>query len=385
MSPRKICVTITTRGNYAKMKSLIEAANSDDDIELQIIVGGGALLQKYGNVAKSLTENNIKVDRYIHFLVEGENTISMAKSAGLAVTEFSTAFENLCPDVVMVMADRFECLPIAMTAAYMNIAVAHVEGGEVSGSIDESIRHSITKLSHLHFPATESAAKRIERMGEHPETIFTVGATSLDVIARLNLNNLTPIMELQKTAGVGGFVDLNKPYIVVIMHPVTTEYEKNLYYVRETIAAVESLGMRTVWIWPNMDAGSDGISKGIRDFREKRNPDYIKFFKSLPIELYAPLLKNCTCIVGNSSSGIREASFIGVPSVTIGSRQTGRERGHNVVDVGYEREEILRAVREQINHGPFEPNYLYGDGNAGTKMAGILKSFDLKIQKKISY
>jgi UDP-hydrolysing UDP-N-acetyl-D-glucosamine 2-epimerase len=309
----------------------------------------------------------------------------MAKSAGLAVTEFSTAFENLCPDVVMVMADRFECLPIAMTAAYMNIPVAHVEGGEVSGSIDESIRHSITKLSHLHFPATESAAKRIERMGEPSETIFTVGATSLDVIARLNLENLEPIMKLQKTAGVGGFVDLYKPYLVVIMHPVTTEYEKNLLHVKETIAAIESIGMHTVWIWPNMDAGSDGISKGIRDFREKKNPKYIKFFKSLAIELYAPLLKNCLCIVGNSSSGIREASFIGVPSVNIGSRQTGRERGDNVIDVGYDRKEIEKAVIQQVNHGPFEPNHLYGDGNAGIKMAAILKDFNLKIQKKISY
>lgn len=376
---------ITTRGNYAKMKSVIDHINADTEMELQLIVGGGAILPKYGSTAKALVSNDIKIDRYIHFLVEGENTISMAKSAGLAVTEFSTAFENLCPDVVIVIADRFECLPIAMTAGYMNIPVAHVEGGEISGSIDESIRHAITKLAHLHFPATENAARRIEQLGEPRETIFPVGATGLDVINELDLNDMGPLMEIQKTAGVGAVIDLDNPYLVVIQHPVTTEYEENLAHVNETIEAVNSLGMRTIWIWPNMDAGSDGISKGIRLFRETRKPDYVRFFKSLPIEFYAPLLNNCACIVGNSSSGIRESAFLGVPSVNIGSRQAGRERARNVTDVGYNRREIKDAVLSQMAHGPYDPDYLYGDGKAAIKMTRILKEFKFNIQKRITY
>lgn len=382
---RKVCIIITTRGNYAKMKSIIELINADYKLELQLIVGGGAILPKYGTIANSLTDNDIKIDRFIHFLVEGENPITMAKSAGLAITEFGTAFENLGPDVVVVIADRFESLPFAMTAGYMNIPVAHIEGGEVSGSIDESIRHAITKLSHLHFPATNLAAKRIERLGEEPETIFSVGATSLDVIAHLNLEDLTPVIEVQKTAGVGDIIDLTNPYIIIIQHPVTTEYEENLSHVNETIAAINDLRMNAIWIWPNMDAGSDGISKGIRVFREKQQLDYIHFFKSLPIELYAPLLKNCACIVGNSSSGIREAGFLGVPSVNIGTRQTGRERGENVVDAGYDYKEIKDTILEQLSHGPYEPNYLYGDGKAGLRIVNILRDFKFKIQKRIAY
>ena len=385
MKKRKICLIITTRGNYAKMKSVITLIEADPELELQLIVGGGAILPKYGDISRSLTDNGIKVDRFIHFLVEGETPVTMAKSAGLAVTEFSTAFENLLPDIVVVIADRFECLPVAMTAGYMNIPLAHVEGGEVSGSIDESIRHAITKLSHIHFPATREAAVRIERMGEDPERIFPVGATSLDVIRSLNLEDITPVMALQTTVGVGPVLDLEKPYLVVIQHPVTTEYEGNLTHVNETIEAIESLKMHTVWIWPNMDAGSDGISKGIRLFRERERIDFVHFFKSLPIELYAPLLKRSVCIVGNSSAGIREAAFMGVPAVNIGSRQTGRERAQNVIDVGYDRREIREAILRQTEHGAYEPDYLYGDGNAAEKIVRELKESRITIQKRITY
>ncbi len=385
VNKRKVCVIITTRGNYAKMKSVIQAISSNPELELQLIVGGGAVLPKYGNIIGSLNGNDFKIDRIIHFLVEGENPITMAKSAGLAVTEFSTAFENLQPDVVIVIADRFECLSIAMAASYMNIPLAHIEGGEVSGSIDESVRHAITKLSHLHFPATKRAAERIERLGEDRGTIFPVGCTSLDVMEKLDLSNVSPIMDLQHKSGVGITVDLSKPYLIVIQHPVTTEYEENLQHINETIRAIESLRMGTIWIWPNMDAGSDGISKGIRVFRETKKPQHVHFFKSLPIEYYAPLLRNAACIVGNSSSGIREAAFLGVPTVNIGSRQAGRERGENVIDVGYSRKEIENAILKQIEHGKYEPDYIYGNGKAGQKIAETLKDFKFKLQKRISY
>ncbi|MBI9074125.1 MAG: UDP-N-acetylglucosamine 2-epimerase (hydrolyzing) [Desulfatibacillum sp.] len=381
----KLCLVITTRGNYAKVKSIIQAAQNDPDVELQIIVGGGAILAKYGNIADSLINLGVKVDRRIHFLVEGETPVTMAKSAGLAVSEFTTAFENLNPDIVMVIADRFECLSIAMTASYMNIPVAHMEGGEVSGSIDESIRHAITKLAHVHFPATQEAADRIVRMGEAPETVFPVGASSLDVIASLDLDNLKPVVDLQESAGVGTKVDISQPYLVVIQHPVTTEYSKNLEHVNQTLSAISELGMGAIWIWPNMDAGSDGISKGIRIFREKNSSAAIHFFKSLPIELYAPLLKNAQVIVGNSSSGIREAAFMGTPCVNIGSRQSGRDRSNNILDVGYDKNAIKDAIKAQLAHGRYEPNHMWGDGKAGGKMLAILKDYDFTIQKRITY
>ena len=381
-----MCVVLTTRGNYAKMKSVIEGIHAAPDLELQLILGGMVVLEKYGRILQTLDEEAFPVARTINFVIEGESLSTMAKSSGLAVTEFAIAFEDLKPDVVLVIADRFECLSIAMAAAYMNIAVAHVEGGEVSGSIDESIRHSITKLAHVHFPASIDAAQRIEKMGEEPSSIYTVGGTSMDVIRQLDLNNLRSVHKYQKEYGMGARIDLVAgEYLVLIQHPVTTEYDESLLHIQETIAVLEGLRIPTVWIMPNMDAGSDGINKGIRMFRENDLPDYIHFFKSLPIECYAPLLKNAACMLGNSSSGIRESAFLGTPTVNIGSRQHGRERGHNVIDVDYDHKHIIQAVKKQIDHGRYEPDHLYGDGFAAEKIVEVLKAHQFHIQKTITY
>lgn len=379
-------MVLTTRGNYAKMKSVIQGIQASPDLELQLLLGGMVVLEKYGRILNGMDEQALPVMRTINFVIEGESLATMSKSAGLAMIEFSSAFDDMKPDVVVVIADRFECLPIAMAAVYMNIPVAHVEGGEVSGSIDESIRHAITKLAHVHFPASHEAAERILRMGEDPATIFPVGGTSMDAIRELDLDNLDPVRAYQRDYGMGPMIDLIPgQYLVLIQHPVTTEYEKNIVHVRETIAALEHLRMPTVWILPNMDAGSDGINKGIRQFRETCNPNYIHFFKSLPIECYAPLMKNAACILGNSSSGIREAAFLGTPSVNIGSRQHGRERGHNVVDVDYDQGQIVDAVKHQIARGSYPPDHVYGDGFAAGKIIGILRDTQLKIQKQIMY
>lgn len=386
MTKRKVCVVLTTRGNYAKMKSVIEGIEADDTLELQLVLGGMVVLEKYGRIASQLEQQGRKPARTINFVVEGENLTTMAKSSGLAMMEFATAFEDLKPDVVIVIADRFECLPIAMAAAYMNIAVAHIEGGEVTGSIDESIRHAITKLAHVHFTASEEAAKRIERMGEAPESIHVVGSSSMDVLRCLDLNDLQPVRDYQKEYGLGPIIDLQpKDYLVVIQHPVTTEYEENLLHITETIAALEELDMPTVWIMPNMDAGSDGINKAIRKYRERERNVRTHFFKSLPIEYYGPLLKNALCILGNSSSGIREAAFLGTPSVNIGTRQTGRQRGRNVIDAVYERGQIVAAARRQMACREFEPDGLYGDGHAAEKIIRALKAVPLNVQKMITY
>lgn len=386
MSKRKVCVVLTTRGNYAKMKSVIEKIEADDELELQLILGGMVVLEKYGRIAAMLDSQGRRPARTINFVVEGENLATMAKSSGLAMMDFSTAFEDLKPEVVIVIADRFECLPIAMCAAYMNIAVAHVEGGEVTGSIDESIRHAITKLSHVHFPASREAAARIERMGEDPASIHVVGASSMDILRRLDLADLDPVRDYQKDYGVGPMIDLKpKQYLTVIQHPVTTEYDENLLHVKETIAALNILNMPTVWIMPNMDAGSDGINKAIRRYRESPDSRHTHFFKSLPIECYGPLLKNAACILGNSSSGIREAAYLGTPSVNIGTRQNGRQRGKNVIDVGYEAEKIVAAVRRQIEVREYAPDNLYGDGYAAEKIVHVLKTAPLNVQKMITY
>jgi len=385
MTSRRICIVLTSRGNYGKMKSLIQLLRGDRHFELCIVVGGSLLLDKYGRILDSEYTDDIPVAYKLNFVVEGENLPTMAKSAGLALMEFSSAFQNIEPDVVIVIADRFECLPIAMAATYMNIPVAHIEGGEISGSIDESIRHAITKLSHMHFPASLEAAERIIRMGEPEDTVFAVGSSSLDVLRSIS-TDLSVIGDYQETHGVGSKVPLKpREFLLVIQHPVTTEYPENYHNAQETISAVNQLALPTVWIWPNMDAGSDGISKAIREFREKNEARNIQFFKSAPIELFGPLLANAGCIVGNSSSGIREAAYLGTPCVNIGTRQQGRQRGLNVVDVPYDRKRIFDAVTSQLKNRSIVPDNLYGDGFTAEKILRILRDHEFTTQKMNTY
>ena len=382
---KNICVPITSRGNYGKFKPVMKAVKSHSELELQLIVGGGALLHKYGDFVEDGKLDEFEVDRSIYFLLEGENPLTMAKSTGIALTEFATAFDTLEPDVVMTIADRFEEIAIATAATMQNIPLAHIEGGEVSGSIDESIRHSITKMSHLHFPSTERAAERVQKLGEPEENILTVGTPSLDVINNLELDNITDLNKKINNMGVGSDIDLHAKYLLVIQHPVTTEYEQNRQYISETIHAIHELDLPTVWLWPNMDAGSDAVSKGIRVYREQEETANIRWLTSLPIEEYGKLLSNAACIVGNSSSGIRESSFLGVPSVNIGNRQDGRERGRNVIDVPHDIEEIKQAVLTQYEHGSYQTDYTYGNGESGEQIAEALVDFDFEIQKQITF
>ncbi len=382
---KKVCLTITTRGNYAKLKSLIDSISQDPDLELQLAIGGMAVLTKYGRIFTQL-ENLDCTIRTINFVIEGENLSTMAKSSGVALLEFSTAFEELKPDIVFVIADRFECLPIAIAASYMNIPVAHVEGGEITGSIDESIRHAITKIAHVHFPSSTEAADRIEKMGEERSSIFKVGSSSMDMLLRCDLDDIEKINEYIINWGSGPIFRIKKKnFITILQHPVTTEYQYNEKYIEETIKAINSFDIPKIWIMPNMDGGSDFINKSIRKYRESEYSKKTHFFKALPIEYYGPLLNNTICLIGNSSSGIREAAFLGTPTVNIGTRQQGRERGENVIDVDNNSKEIREAIEKQIKNKTFTPNYLYGNGHSAEKIIKVIKNLDISIQKKNSY
>ena len=206
------------------------------------------------------------------------------------------------------------------------------------------------------------------------------------ILRNIDLLNLSAVNSYQKDFGFGSFIDLTvNPYLTVIQHPVTTEYDDNLVNVAETIKALDHLQMPTVWVMPNMDAGADGINKAIRQYRDRQKSYPVHFFKSLPIEIYGPLLNNTICLVGNSSSGIRESAFLGTPTVNIGSRQNGRQRAENVIDVPYDYSDIITAVQTQINHGKYAPSYIYGDGNAALKIFKALSSSSLCVQKTITY
>ena len=380
---RKICIIVNSRANYGRIKTVLIALKSHPKIILQLIVGASAVLQRFGDVREIIENDGFSITNVVYSVIEGENPTTMAKSTGLAIIELSTIFENLKPDVVLTVADRYETLATAVAASYMNIPLAHTQGGEVTGSIDESVRHAITKLAHIHFPSTRLAKSNLIKLGEDPKTIHMTGCPAMDIAANTELSIDEQFFKRYK--GVGPGIDPSKPYLVVLQHPVTTEFGKGFDQIKETIKAVSSLNIQVVWLWPNIDAGSDDVSKGIRTFRERERPKNIHFYKNFSPEDFIKLIGNCLCQIGNSSSAIREGSFLGVPAVNIGTRQSGRECGENVVHVDYKSEEILNAINFQLNHGNYQKSDIFGKGNTGKLIAEILANAKLKIQKRLHF
>lgn len=360
----------------------MEAVRAHPDLELQLVVGASALLERFGRVVDLIRADGFEPDETVYLVVEGDSPVTMAKSTGLAIIEFSTIFQNLKPDVVLTVADRYETLATAVAAAYMNVPLAHTQGGEVTGSIDESVRHAITKLAHIHFPTTDLSRERLLRMGEHPERVFTTGCPSIDAIANIDMTLPPDIFR----GGVGAPIATDSRYILVLQHPVTTEYEDASEHIDATIEAIRRLQHPTVWLWPNVDAGSDSISKRLRLFRELERPSYLHFVRNFAVEDYARVMKAAGCVVGNTSSSLREGAFLGAPAVNIGSRQQGRERAPNVMDVPYDADAIEAAIRAQLAHGPYPPSTLYGDGHAAVRIAEHLATVPLHpIQKSLTY
>jgi len=260
-------------------------------------------------------------------------------------------------------------------------------GGEVSGTIDESIRHAITKFAHIHFPSSKQAYDRIVRMGEEKENVHLVGCPRIDIVKDI-LTEAEPYTKISNRIfdqGVGEKIDIDSEFILVSQHPVTTEYGHGKEQILNTLNAVKKIGFPAIVLWPNADAGSEDLAKGIRTWRERGDSAKIHFFKNLPMEIYIQLMKRTLCLVGNSSSGIREGAFIGTPAVNIGTRQAGRERGENVLDIDYSENNIIKAIKSQIDHGPFQSKKIYGDGFSGEKIAKILSSKKVSIQKRITY
>ena len=378
MNKRKICFVITSKIHYGRSKLVLQELKKRPDVALQIVVAASALLDTYGSVLEDMGNDGFYVDNKIVMTLEGGNTVAMAKTAGIGIMEFTTAFDNLQPDIVVVRGDRYEVLSAAAAAAYLNIAVAHIEGGDVSGTIDESVRHAVTKLAHIHFPTNHLSESRIIRMGENPKYVFNVGSSDIEFVAR---NRFRVSEKLINYLGVGDVIDIDKPFLLVMQHPVTTETKTNRFHVEETLQAVHELKIPTIWFWPNVDAGTDQISKGIRNFRENANPHHMRFIKYLPPEQFIGLLKRAACLVGNSSAGIKECSYLGIPVVNIGTRQNGRMRAENVIDAGYHKLEIKRTVKKQISHGPYQRSCIYYKKGTSRKIAQILSKAKLYSQK----
>lgn len=382
---RKVCVVVTARPSYSRIKTALQAIQKKEDLELQLVVAASALLERYGNAVNFIENDGFQIAARVYMVLEGENLAAMSKTTGLGILELSTAFDNLKPDVVVTIADRYETLATAVAASYMNLPVVHIQGGEVTGSIDEKVRHAVTKLADIHFVATEKAGRRVIKMGEDPKKVFVTGCPSIDLASAVLQDPTLNFNPFEKYGGVGNAIDISNGYLVVMQHPVTTEYELGRVQITETLHAVRDSGMPTMWFWPNVDAGSDGTSGGIRAFRENEKPDNIRFFKNMAPSDFLRLLYNSRCLVGNSSVGIRECSFLGVPVVNIGSRQSGRDRGQNVLDAKTNRQEISNAIKKQTSNGRYPCDPIYGTGHAGERIAQCLREIPLSTEKRLTY
>jgi len=385
MGKRKICVVVTARPSYSRVRTLLQAVDKNPNLELQLVVAASALLDRYGSAINYIEQDGFKIAAKVFNILEGENLTAAAKTTGIGILELSSVFENLKPSIVVTIADRFETMSTAIAASYMNIPLAHIQGGEVTGNIDEKVRHSITKLADYHFVASEGARNRVIKLGEDPTKVFNTGCPSIDLAAEVMKSPQLDFNPITRYGGVGAEPDWEPGYLVVLQHPVTTEYASARNHITETLHAINNLEIPTFWFWPNVDAGADGTSKGIRAFRENYQPVKIRFFKNMEPGDFLKLLINSMCLVGNSSVGIRECSFLGIPVINIGSRQHSRERGKNVINVNYDRGEINAAVTYILNKPKPVSEMIYGGGQAGQTIANILAEIDLQFHKTITY
>jgi UDP-hydrolysing UDP-N-acetyl-D-glucosamine 2-epimerase len=377
---RKVCVVLVDRANYGRMRPVMKAIDADEELELLTVCAGTMLLERFGQAEKVVESDGFTVQARVFLEVEGSVPVTMAKSIGLGIIEFSSEFQRLKPDLVLLIGDRYEALAAAIAAAYMNIPLAHIQGGEVSGSIDESARHAITKLAHLHFPSTARSADFIRRMGERADMIHDVGCPSGDYIRELDTDLPS---DLFRKIGVGGNLTPDEPFFLVIFHPVTTEFGAVRRQAQNLIEALHTLSHPTIWLWPNIDAGADEISKALRVYREHNDALWLHLVKNLEPVTFQKCLKKTACAIGNSSSFVRDSTFSGTPVVLVGDRQTGREHAENLIAVPSETGEILKAIRQQTAHGRYPPSKLYGDGKASERIVKAIREFVPYRQKSI--
>ena len=342
-------MVITARPSYSRIKTALDAIVARDDLELQLVIAGSALLDRYGTASQFVEADGFEIAARVFMVLEGEAPQSMAKSTGLGVMELATTFGNLQPDMVVTIADRYETMATAIAASYMSIPLVHIQGGEVTGNIDEKVRHAITKLSDLHLVSTAKAQARVIKMGEEPSTVHVTGCPSIDLAAAVAAEPGLDFDPFARYGGVGEEFQIAPPedgegYLVVMQHPVTTEFGASREQTLATLEAVEQTRRPVFWFWPNPDAGSGGVSNAIRTFREQGRSQRMHFFKNMAPQDFLRLLVNSACLIGNSSVGIRECGFLSVPVVNIGTRQAGRERAANVLDVGYGAAEISAGI-----------------------------------------
>lgn len=366
---RKILYVTGTRADYGLMHETLNLLNNDENVQLDIVATGMHLMEEFG-----YSINEIKKDNFnLHILNQTflkDDEQSMSLFIGNLINDLTNLMVELQPDVVLLLGDRGEMLAGAIVASYLQIPIAHIHGGDVSSTVDDSTRHAITKFSNIHFPATEKSASRIKQMGENPENIFVVGAPGLDSIIK-SKNNVDEKYLKEK-------YHINKDFILVLQHPVSLEVEESVFQISQTLDAVTSTDYQILLVYPNADAGGRAMINKIDEYD-------VDAYKNIPHDDFIGLLSLASILIGNSSSGIIESSSFKLPVINIGTRQQGREKASNVIDVDYDSNEILEAINYisseeycNILSNCINP---YGNGESAEKICKILN--DIKLNKEL--
>lgn len=382
---KKIAVVTGTRAEYGVLGSVLKAIEARPELELSLVVTGMHLSHEFGYTVREIENDGFRISARVDMLPGDDTPGAMAESVGQGIIGMVQTWEQLKPDIILMTGDRTEPLAATIAGAYMNIPVAHIHGGDActGGNIDDANRYAITKYAHIHFPATKKSAERIIKMGEERWRVHPVGSPALDMI--LN-ETLLPAETVAKKLEL----DLTRPLILVVQHSVTTQANEAPEQMKETLEAVVETGYPAVVIYPNSDTGGRRMIDVIKKY--ERYP-LIKTFPSLPRRQYLSLMKTASVMVGNSSSGIIDAPSLGLPVVNIGIRQEGRERGKNVIDVGHDKSDIVKAIERALTDKEFlaevgKCESPYGDGKTSQRIAEILSKVEITpqlLQKKITY
>lgn len=370
---RKVAVMTGTRAEYGLLRGVMKRIRANKSMKLQVIVTGTHVSHHFGHTKDEILRDGFKIDSVIRMLSEDDSGLGMAVSLGKSIKELAIHLSKLRPDILIVLGDRFEVLAAALAATYLNIPVAHLHGGDVSGSVDQPVRHATSKLSHMHFAASAQAALQLKKIGEDDERIFIVGAPGLDEILE---KDYTAPKDLERKYDI----DASKPLLILLQHPVVTEEKESVWQMIQSLEAVKDLGIQTVVIYPNADAGGRGMIVEIKKYCKKHR--FLKPIPSMPRSDFLGLMSIADTMVGNSSSGIIEAPSFRLPVINIGTRQLGRHRAGYILDVGHDAQRIQQAIRKAMQGSPSlgnagETESPYGDGRSSERIVRILQDIDL--------
>jgi len=371
----KACIITASRSEYGLLRWVMEAIQDDPSFDLQVIATGAHLSSEYGLTYREIEKDGFRIDAKVEMLVSADTATGVAKSMGLCAIGMSDALMRLAPDFIVVLGDRYELLPVCSTALVMRIPIVHISGGDVTeGAIDNEVRNAVSQMASLHFPGTEESAKRLEKMGIARDRIVVVGEPGLDAFRKLPLLSRS---EISQRLGL----NISDKWILLTYHPETRKKtEENLAVLRVLVQELlEGTSAQIVATYANADEGGRMINAYLEEISSKEGARF-KVSKSLGQQMYLSLMKESAMIAGNSSSGIVEAPLLGISVLNIGDRQKGRHLCSNILSCSYTRQEIHEAISSLAKNGfpKHEPDYYYGDGHAGERIASELKALYVK-------